>query len=64
YDLITLNDGSQAIVAVSAVVTPDTAELQPEERNAMRSLLGQRRGQFDYQALIEARRDAAEVEKL
>ncbi len=64
YDLITLNDGSQAIVAVSAVVTPDTAELQPEERNAMRSLLGQRRGQFDYQALIEARLDAAEVEKL
>ncbi|MCV6609937.1 MAG: SurA N-terminal domain-containing protein [Amphritea sp.] len=64
YDLITLNDGSQAIVAVSAVVTPDTAELQPEERNAMRSLLGQRSGQFDYQALIEARKDAAEVEKL
>lgn len=64
YDLITLNDGSQAIVAVAAVNMPSVAELQPEERKAMRALLGQRQGQFEYQALVNARKDAAEVEKL
>lgn len=64
YSLIDLNDGSQAIVAVSAVSNPDAMTLAEEERNAMRALLGQRQGQFDYQSMVEARRTAAEVEQL
>ncbi|MDX2423576.1 MAG: SurA N-terminal domain-containing protein [Amphritea sp.] len=64
YSLITLQDGSRAIVAVTAVNEPDLSEVTAEERQAMRNVLGQRSGQFDYQAMIEARTSAAEIERL
>ncbi|RTE65686.1 peptidylprolyl isomerase [Amphritea opalescens] len=64
YNLIALQDGSRAIVAVTAVNEPDLSEVSAEERQAMRNVLGQRTGQFDYQAMIEARTSAAEVERL
>jgi peptidyl-prolyl cis-trans isomerase D len=62
--LITLQDGSRAIVAVTAVNEPDLSEVTAEERQAMRNVLGQRSGQFEYQAMIEARTSAAEIERL
>ncbi|WP_299201704.1 SurA N-terminal domain-containing protein [uncultured Amphritea sp.] len=64
YSLIKLNDGSQAIVAVTAVNEPDLSAVAAEEKEAMRNILSQRSGQFDYQAMMEARKNAAEVERL
>ncbi|BBB26051.1 SurA N-terminal domain-containing protein [Amphritea japonica] len=64
YSLITLQNGAKAIVAVTAVSTPDLSEITADERKGMRAVLGQRAGQFDYQAMTEARKSAAEIEKL
>lgn len=64
YSLITLQDGSRAIVAVTAVTEPDLADVTAEERQGMLSMLGQRVGQFEYEAMIEARKRAAEIERL
>jgi peptidyl-prolyl cis-trans isomerase D len=64
YGSVTMTDGSRAIVAVTAVSAPDLAALTDEERKAMQSVLGQRSGQFDYQAMVEARKANAEIEKL
>ncbi|WP_432473254.1 SurA N-terminal domain-containing protein [Amphritea sp. HPY] len=64
YTSITMSDGSKAIVAVTAVAGPDLASLTDEERKAMQSVLGQRSGQFDYQAMTDARKALAEIERL
>lgn len=64
YSLITLNDGAQAIVAVTAVHEPDLSAVSADEKKAMRNILSQRSGQFDYQAMMEARKNAAEIERL
>ncbi|MDO6562524.1 SurA N-terminal domain-containing protein [Amphritea sp. 1_MG-2023] len=64
YRLITLADGARALVAVTAVNEPDLADVAVEERQGMRNVLGQRAGQFTYQAMIEARKAAAEIERL
>ena len=64
YSLIALQDGTRAIVAVTAVNQPDLSEVSADEKQAMRNILSQRDGQFDYQSMIEARKDAAEVERL
>ncbi|MBR9867242.1 MAG: peptidylprolyl isomerase [Oceanospirillales bacterium] len=64
YSLIALQDGTRAIVAVTAVNQPDLSEVSADEKQAMRNILSQRAGQFDYQSMIEARKDAAEVERL
>lgn len=64
YTLITLQDGAKAIVAVTAVNVPDLSAVTADERKGMRAVLGQRAGQFDYQAMTEARKNAAEIEKL
>lgn len=64
YSLIKLNDGTQAIVAVTAVNEPDLSVVADEEKMAMRNILSQRSGQFDYQAMMNARKKAAEVERL
>lgn len=64
YSLITLQDGAKAIVAVTAVNAPDLSAVTAEERKGMRAVLAQRTGQFDYQAMTEARKRAAEIEKL
>ena len=64
YRVITLADGSKAIVAVTAVNLPDLNELADAEKQAMKGLLGQRIGQFDYQAMIDAKKSQAEIERL
>ncbi|WP_428033278.1 SurA N-terminal domain-containing protein [Amphritea sp.] len=64
YSLIRLNDGTQGIVAVTAVNEPDLSTVSADEKKAMRNILSQRSGQFDYQAMMEARKNAAEVERL
>lgn len=64
YNLITMADGSQSIVAVTAINAPELSELAEEELKAMQTVLGQRTGQFDYQALVEARKASAEIERL
>lgn len=64
YSLIALNDGARAIVAVTAVNEPDLSAVSDDEKKAMRNILSQRAGQFDYQAMTEARKEAAEVERL
>ncbi len=64
YRLIKLNDGSQAIVAVTAVNEPDLSDVTTEEKQAMRNVLSQRTGQYDYQAMVEARKNAADIERL
>jgi peptidyl-prolyl cis-trans isomerase D len=64
YSLITLKDGAQAIVAVTAVHEPDLSAVSADEKKAMRNILSQRSGQFDYQAVMEARKNAAEIERL
>ncbi|MEH6575715.1 MAG: SurA N-terminal domain-containing protein [Amphritea sp.] len=64
YSSVTLADGSRALIAVTAVNTPDVAVLDEQERKAMQAVLGQRVGQFDYQAMVQARKAAAEIERL
>lgn len=64
YASVTLADGSRALIAVTAVNTPDLAALPEQERKAMQTVLGQRLGQFDYQAVVKARKAAAEIERL
>ncbi|GGK69178.1 SurA N-terminal domain-containing protein [Amphritea balenae] len=64
YKVITLIDGSKALVAVTAVNLPELAELSVEEKQGMKTLLGQRVGQFDYQAMLDSKSAKAEVERL
>ena len=64
YTSLDLFDGNKAIIALTKVNDADIAELTEEERAAMQAMLAQRIGQFDYQALLEARQAAAEIERL
>ncbi len=64
YSSLDLLDGNKAIIALTKVNDADIDALSEEERAAMQVMLAQRIGQFDYQALLDARRAAAEIERL
>lgn len=64
YSSIDLLGGDKAIIALTKVNNADMQVLTTEERAAMRAMLAQRLGQFDYKALLKARQAVAEIERL
>ncbi|MDI3326018.1 SurA N-terminal domain-containing protein [Pontibacterium granulatum] len=64
YASTTLGDGGRAIIAISGVEQGGVESLSDDERKAMQSVLGSRKGQYDYQDLVVELNASAEIERL
>ncbi|NVK39695.1 MAG: SurA N-terminal domain-containing protein [Oceanospirillaceae bacterium] len=62
FGSVELASGGRAIVALTAVNAPEAQALSDDEKRAMRRFLASRQGQQDYQDLVRALKDAAEIE--
>jgi len=62
YGSVELPSGGRAILALTAVKMPESNALSDNEKQAMRNFLAGRQGQQDYQDLVRALKDAAEIE--
>ena len=64
YASAALGDGDRAIIAISGVEQGGSDSMSEDERKAMKSVLGSRTGQYDYQNLVSELNARAEVERL
>lgn len=62
YGSVELSSGGRAILALTGIEVPEADALTDEEKQAMRSFLANRQGRQDYQDLVRALKDAAEIE--
>lgn len=64
YAVVSLADGGRAVVAVTGVTQGAADDLKDNERQAMRSVLGNRSGQKVYQDLVAELNAKAQIERL